>query len=207
MLTSSTRELKTTLPSKTATTSVVEQDTIPATKAKKPEIDSLHTAISQLQLEVVARKNYTESLADSKQKQEHEILQGKVEEGIHKLEVIKEQINYLATQLESEMVKFTEIAVEVNQDYHVIQQPLNLKVIPVNESRLHNCLPTNIWELHHLATIPTLVKRGSQFVMSAKNVDLFQSEGTVDARRRAKAAQKRREALESWLVEQRSNQD
>ncbi len=91
------------------------------------------------------------------------------------------------------MFKFKEIAVEVNRCYHVIQQPPDFKLMGGNESNLHHWRPLNIWEVHHCC-IPTVLRRGVQFVLTAKIVNLFKAEGKVNAQRRAETAQKRRQA-------------
>jgi hypothetical protein len=41
------------------------------------------------------------------------------------------------------------------------------------------------------------------FILTAKIVDLFQSERERDVQRLAEAAQRRRKALENWLAERR----
>ena len=55
--------------------------------------------------------------------------------------------------------------------------------------------------MHH-CSIPPVLRRGVQFVLTAKTVNLFQGEGKVNAQRRAEMAQKRIQALERWLAEQ-----
>jgi hypothetical protein len=99
------------------------------------------------------------------------------------------------------MFKFKEITVEVNRCYHVIQQSPNLKVMGWNESKLHHWRPLNIWEVHQ-SYIPTVLRRGVHFVLSAKIANLFKGEGKVKAQRRVETAQKRRQALERWLPKQ-----
>lgn len=194
-------DLALTLPSSTTTTSVENRLTLQFTNAQKLEVVSLDTAVAQLQTEVAELEKRGKDLAEQKQKQQQEILQRQVEQGVQQLETLAGHINALASQLEAEMLKFKEIAVEVNRRYHVIQQPSDFKVMGWNESRLHYWRPLNIWEVHYSA-IPAVVRRRSKFVLTAKIVDLFKAESEVDAQRRAEAAQKRREALEHWLAEQ-----
>jgi hypothetical protein len=146
-------------------------------------------------------ENHEKNLVEEKRKQEQESLQHKVEQDVQQLEAIAAHINALATQLEAEMFKFKEIAVEVNRCYHVIQQSPDFKVMRWNESELYHWRPLNIWEVHH-CSIPTVLRRGVQFVLTAKIVNLFKAEGKVNAQRRAETAQKRRQALERWLAEQ-----
>lgn len=61
------------------------------------------------------------------------------------------------------------------------------------ESELYHWRPLNIWEVHH-CSIPTVLRRGVQFVLTAKIVNMFKGEGKVNAQRRAETAQKRRQA-------------
>jgi len=189
------------LLSNTTTTSVEDRLTLQLKNTQKLEVTSLDTAIAQLQTEIAELENHEKSLVEEKRKQEQKSLQHKVEQDVQQLEAIAAHINALATQLEAEMFKFKEIAVEVNRCYHVIQQPPDFKLMGWNESKLHHWRPLNIWEVHH-CSIPTVLRRGVQFVLTAKIVNLFKAEGKVNAQRRAETAQKRRQALERWLAEQ-----
>ena len=83
-------------------------------------------------------ENHEKNLVEEKRKQEQKSLQHKVEQDVQQLEAIAAYINALATQLEAEMFKFKEIAVEVNRCYHVIQQPPDFNVMGGNESKLHH---------------------------------------------------------------------
>jgi DNA repair exonuclease SbcCD ATPase subunit len=193
-------ELAITPPSNNTTTSLKKRLSLQFKNTQKIESVSLDKTIEQLQKGVAELEKNVKESAEQKRKQEQEILQDKVKQGVQQLEDLAGQINALATQLEAEMFKFKEIAIEVNRHYHAIQQFPNFKVIGWNESRLAHWRPLNIWEVHYSA-IPAVVRRGSRFVLTAKIVDLFKAEWEVDVQRRAEAAQKRREALERWLAE------
>jgi seryl-tRNA synthetase len=181
------------LLSNTTTTSVEDRLTLQLKNTQKLEVTSLDTAIAQLQTEVAELENHGKNLVEEKRKQEQKSLQHKIEQDVQQLEAIAAHINALATQLEAEMFKFKEIAVEVNRCYHVIQQPPDFNVMGGKESNLHHWRPLNIWEVHHCC-IPTVLRRGVQFVLTAKFVNLFKAEGKVNAQRRAETAQKRRQA-------------
>ena len=189
------------LPSNTTTTSVEDRLTLQLKNTQKLEVTSLDTAIAQLQTEVAELENHDNNLVEKKRKQGQESLQHKVEQGVQQLEALAAHINALVSQLEAEMFKFKETTVEVNRCYHVIQQSPNFKVMGWNESKLHHWRPLNVWEVHH-CSIPTVLRRGVQFVLTAKMVNLFKGEGKVNVPRRAEMAQKRRQALERWLAEQ-----
>jgi DNA repair exonuclease SbcCD ATPase subunit len=189
------------LPSTTNATYLKTRVSSPSKPAQKDEVFWLNTTVAQLQTEVAKLEQNVNYLAEQKWQQEQEIIQCQVEQGVQQLEALAEHINTLANQLETQMLKFKEIALEVNRDYHLIQQPSDFKVMGWNESRPHYWKPLNIWEVHY-SVIPAVVRRGSKFVLTAKIVNLFKAEWEVDTQRRAEAAQKRREALERWLVEQ-----
>jgi hypothetical protein len=83
------------------------------------------------------------------------------------LEEIAERINLLAAQLETEMHNFKNIAVEINSYYH--QQQLNLN----NHDKIKSKrIPLNIWDIH-FSSIPTIIKRGTKFIIVEKIVNLF----------------------------------
>ena len=67
---------------------------------------------------------------------------------------------------------------------------------------LHCWRPLCIWQVHH-SSVPAVVKQRAVFVLTAKIVDLFQSERERDFQRLAEAPQRRRKAFESWLAERR----
>jgi hypothetical protein len=171
----------------------------PAKNGEKSSDISLDTAIAQLQREVEELEDYQKKLATQKHRQERDILHVQVEQGVQELEAVSDKINILATQLEAEMLKFKEIAVEVNRGYHLIQLHSDSEETESNESKIDSDFPINIWQVHYSA-IPTVIKRGFQYILTAKNVDMFKAE-KEDVQKRAEAAQKRRKALENWLTD------
>ncbi|MFH7026465.1 MAG: hypothetical protein ACHBN1_13915 [Heteroscytonema crispum UTEX LB 1556] len=184
------------------TSTFIQQKSLnfPAKNGEKSSDISLNTAIAQLQREVEELEAYENKLAKQKQRQERDILQIQVEQGVQELEAVSHRINTLATQLEAEMLKFKEIAVEVNRGYHLIQLHSESEEIESNESKVDSYFPINIWQVHY-SEIPTVIKRGFQFILTAKKVDMFKAEREIDVQKRAEAAQKRRKALERWLTE------
>jgi hypothetical protein len=194
-------DLNPTLLARISNTFIQQKSLIfPANNGEKSSDISLNTAIAQLQKEVEELEDYEKKLTKQKQRQERDILQVKVEKGVEELEAVSDRINTLAVQLEAEMLKFKEIAVEVNQGYHLIQLHSDSEEIEYHQSKLNSDFPINIWQIHYSA-IPTVIKRGFQFILTAKNVDMFKAERQIDVQKRAEAAQKRRKALERWLIE------
>lgn len=165
------------------------------------ELVFFDTAIAQLELEVAALEKYGQEILAQKQQQQQEIFQDKVTQGIQKLDILAHKINTLAMQIEAEMLIFKEVAVEVNCCSHILQQLSNSQGMEWNESTLRHSRPLNIWEVHN-SSIPIVLKRGTKFLLTAKIVNLFQAEQTVDSNTKARAAQKRRNALEAWLAKQ-----
>ena len=80
------------------------------------------------------------------------------------------------------MFKFKEIAVEVNGNYHLIQQPPNLRITEWDKSKKGGWKPLNIWDVHS-SIIPTVIRRGAKFILTVKMVDLFNTERARDADR------------------------
>ncbi len=157
--------------------------------------------LTQLQREITELGKQYQQLANQKLNQEQNSLNIRLKEGVQLLEAIAGSINALAADLEAEIVKFKEVAVEVNKDYHLLQQPRHYKEASVNEAKKHKCKTLNIWEIHN-PVVPSIVRRGAKFILTTKAVNLFGSEQEIDVAMRAEAAQKRREALENWLTEQ-----
>ncbi|MBW4507538.1 MAG: hypothetical protein KME64_13645 [Scytonematopsis contorta HA4267-MV1] len=156
---------------------------------------------TQLEQEIAELGKQYQQLAKQKLNQEQNSLNSRLKEGIQLLEAIAGSINALAADLEAEIVKFKEVAVEVNKDYHLLQQPRHYKETSLDEAKKHKCKTLNIWEVHNPA-VPSIVRRGAKFILTTKTVNLFNSEQEVYTAMRAEAAQKRREALENWLTEQ-----
>jgi hypothetical protein len=167
----------------------------------QPDTVCLDEAIAQLELEVTELEQYGQELLANKQQQQQEILEETVTQGIQELEILANKINTLASQLEAEMSNFKEIAVEVNRSYQTLQQLSDSQLMEWNESTLRHSRPLNIWEVHN-TSIPIIVKRGKKFILTTKIVNLFQSEVEIDVKSKERTAQKRRSALEAWLVQQ-----
>ncbi|WP_334886443.1 hypothetical protein [Nostoc sp.] len=157
--------------------------------------------LTELQTEVVELYNYCQQLTEEKRKQEQELLKIQVEEGVQKLSVLTGHINTLAAELEAEVLKFKEVAVEVNCSYHAVQKPPNFTAMGCDKSRVH-WRPSNIWQVDYLA-IPTVIKLGSKFVLIAKVIDMFKNETNIDVQRKVKKATQSREAFLKWLTKQR----
>ncbi len=160
---------------------------------------NLKAVLTQLQSDVAECEKYLE---ERQKRQKKEALQHRLAEGIQQLAALGNRINALATQLEAEMCSFKEIAWEANQAYHAIQQTPDLKAMEKDESKLSRWRPFDILEID-CPVVPTVVRRGSRFVLRAKTVEfLADREGDV-VTGDAKSAQQRREALERWLAEKR----
>ena len=125
-----------------------------------------------------------------------------INKGMKNLEILSGQINTISTQLETEILKFAQIAKEINEVYHAIQQSPDPKVVGLDKSRRYNLSPLNIWEAHYLK-VPKIVRRRERFFLTSKVVGLFAADGQEATQIKAKESQNRREALERWLVERR----
>ena len=158
------------------------------------------TTTVELQAEVAKLEKYQKELLEQKLLIEQQVLQDKVKHGVQELEALAEHINALAGQLEAEMLKFKEIAADVNRSYHEIQQPQP----PKNKSEQNNFRPLNIWEVH-CSSVPVVIRRGAKFILTEKIINLFKAESQIDATKQAETAQKRRKALEHWLIRQQKN--
>lgn len=168
---------------------------------KQLEIDE-YVDLAQLQDDVAALAKQQEKLAELQKEQLRQSLKSEIAQGIQQLTSLADRINALGNQLEAEMLKFKKIASETNKAYCAIQEPPNLKVIAREQPILHGWKPLCIWQVHQ-SIVPTVVKQREVFFLTAKIVDLFQSERERDVQRLAEAAQRRRKALENWLTERR----
>lgn len=164
--------------------------------------DDMEAVLTQLHRDVVELAKVGKYLQQLQQHQQQETLQYQVAEGFQKLTDQADRINALANRLEAEIFHFKEIALEVNQAYHAIQQPLDLKATGGDELRRFHWRPLNIWEVHSSA-IPTIVRHKAGFILTVKTVDLFKAERESNFQRRAKAAQRCNEAFQRWLAEKR----
>ena len=105
--------------------------------------------------------------------QEHhqEALQYSIHSGMRQLEAQANCVNAIATQLEAEILRFTEIAEQVNQTYHQWQQQkdcLNRE----DNSQNYRYRFVNIWEVHY-SKVPQLFKSGLRYILTDKIIDLF----------------------------------
>lgn len=135
--------------------------------------NSLNQALTELQVDINELDREWQVSVNDKQKQEVNFLNDRYEKGIQKMLVIVGQINEIACELESLILKFKEIAVEVNKTYHLIQQSQDKSK---QQSHRYRLRPSNIWEIHH-SSIPTIIRRGAKFILSAKTIDMFPKKG------------------------------
>lgn len=160
---------------------------------------NLKVTLTQLQSDVAECEKYVE---EQRKLQEKEALQHRLAEEIQQLATLGDRINALATQLEAEMLSFKEIAQEANQTYHAIQQPPDWKAIARGKSKLSRWKPCDMLEVDS-PVVPTVVRRGSRFILRAKTVESLVDREDDVVTGEAKSALQRREALERWLVEKR----
>ncbi|MDZ7968674.1 MAG: hypothetical protein RM368_27590 [Nostoc sp. DedSLP03] len=107
----------------------------------------------------------------------------------------------MAAELEAEIIKFKEVAVEVNCSYHAVQKPPNFTEMGCDKSKVR-WRPSNIWQVDYLA-IPTVIRLESKFVLTAKTIDMFKKEPKIDVQQKVKKATESREAFLKWLTKQR----
>jgi hypothetical protein len=127
------------------------------------------------------------------QKHHQEALQYSIHSGMQQLDTQANCINVIATQLEAEIIRFTEMAARVNQAYHQLQQQkdcLNRK----NNFLSYRYRITNVWEVHY-SKIPQLVKSGWRYILTEKQID---SSSLIQPH--AREAQAKRKYLEGFLV-------
>ncbi len=139
------------------------------------QVDSISNKLTQLEEDIKKMNQKCHELLKEKQNQQEKMLTKQVQNGIELLEVISKQINTLSAELEAEITKFQEIAVEVNRDYHLLQRLSNSEPIVLNQSKRYRCRPLNIWEIHN-STIPIVVKHGNKFILTKRNINLVNVE-------------------------------
>lgn len=133
---------------------------------------------------------------------QHQInLEDKLKQGMDLLQQKSQKINELSAQLEAEILEFKELARKVNQDYHKLQdyQQKSKTSGSTSSSPLERSRPTNIWEIRS-SLIPRVIKQGNQFILTTKPVGEVAADNPEN---RAKKAQQRQKALESWLEAKR----
>lgn len=131
------------------------------------------SALSELQHEVA---KVEQALLELRQKKQ-EALQYQLSTSIENLETQANRINAIADSLESEIFKFKETAVEVNYLYNSIQDSPTLKSAEQDKSKSKSITSrlqlTNIWEMKNIGfSIPTVIKRESQFIITVKAIAL-----------------------------------
>lgn len=152
-----------------------------------PESLSIPEALAQLQQEITELALCQIAIA---RWQLHQQQTQQCQTSMQQLEAIQERINALAAELETQMRQFHLTASGLNSCYCALQSPPNPQ------------RPANVWEIHH-AAIPQVIRRGSQFILTAKSLDLSVTDEGAQGRERARYARRRREALEQWLLAQR----
>lgn len=131
--------------------------------------ENVRSALVQLEDEVV---KVEKALLELQQKK-HEFLQHQLNAGIDNLVTLANSINILAYRIESEILKFKEIASEVNQLYHAVQDSPGFKALGQDESIMPRRRPLNIWEVNNLAvSVPTVIRSEYQFILTVKAVNL-----------------------------------
>ncbi|MFH7029825.1 MAG: hypothetical protein ACHBN1_31800 [Heteroscytonema crispum UTEX LB 1556] len=143
----------------------------PNTNSSIPQ--NIMSALSELEDEVA---KVEQALLELRQKKQ-EALQYQLSTGIEDLETQANRINAIADSLESEILKFKETAVEVNYLYNSIHDSPALKTAEPDKSKSKSITSrsqlTNIWEMKNIGfSIPTVVKRESQFIITVKAIAL-----------------------------------
>lgn len=140
-----------------------------STQTSKSIPENVASAFNQLQDEVSKLENALLELKEKKQ----EYLQYQLTTNMEKLSVQAEQVNNLAVNLESEILKFKETAVELNNIYQTINSSPKLPTEENKNLNLQNQKITNLWKIHKLDfSVPTIVKQESQFILTAKTIEI-----------------------------------
>ncbi|MCC5653331.1 hypothetical protein LC609_26770 [Nostoc sp. XA013] len=130
-------------------------------------------ALMQLKSEVEKVENTLLELRQEKQ----EFMQRQLSASIQKIATIANNINTLANSIESEIFNFQATALEVNHLYHTIQTSPIFKALQDEKSIIPPWIPINIREMDHPAIfVPTVIRSKSQFVLTAKSVDIHKQE-------------------------------
>lgn len=179
---------------------LTESDTI----ISQPIVTNEEAALAQLQIDVEELANSLAKrqtkLAERQKQQGWEVLKSEFERGIRQLLVLTDSINFLATQLETQMLDFKKVASETNKAYQNIQQSSDLK--DMEQLKLREWKTHSLWQVHS-SSVPTVLKGKTGFILTMRIVDLFQREREEDISILTKTAQRRREAFECWLAERR----
>ncbi|BAZ09174.1 hypothetical protein NIES4071_09800 [Calothrix sp. NIES-4071] len=137
-------------------------------KYTKIEVTPPQDTIAKLEADIANLEIMSNQLVQTKKQNQQLTLESKIEFGVQELEQIAEKINQLAAQLETEMHNFKSVAVEVNKHYHQQQLQSNNHDI----SKYNRRIPLNIWDIH-FSSLPTIIKRGTKFIIVEKVIKLF----------------------------------
>lgn len=141
------------------TNSSIPENVIPAFIQLKSEVDKVENTLLELRQE------------------KQEFMQRQLSAGIHKIAIIANNINTLANSIENEISNFKATALEVNHLYQTIQTSPIFKVLKDEKSIIPPWIPINIWEMDSSNIfVPTVVRSKSQFVLTAKSVDIHKKE-------------------------------
>ncbi|WP_017714995.1 hypothetical protein [Kamptonema formosum] len=168
----------------------------PSLNGRKEQAVPTDAALTALQEDVVKLE---QSVAQLKQ-QKQQALKQRVSEGMQYLGAQADRINALADQLEAEILKFQEMAEQVNRDL-CHRETAESQLISGSESQQYTGKPAPLCEVSDCA-VPAVVRNGFKFVLAARKVEKF-GVTEEDAAQRAAKAQQRREALERWLESRR----
>lgn len=139
-----------------------------STSSSIPE--NVRSALVQLQDEVVKVEKFLLEL----QQKKRDFLQHQLDAGIDNLATLANSINTLAYSIESEILKFKEIAFEVNQLYHAVQDFPGFKALGRDESIMPRRRPLDIWKVNNLTvSVPTVIRREYQFILTVKAINLY----------------------------------
>lgn len=132
-------------------------------------------ALLQLKSEVDKVENTLLELRQEKQ----EFMQHQLSVGVDKIATIANNINTLANTIESEISNLQATAIKVNYLYHSIHSSPIFKALQDEKSIIPPWIPINIWEIDRLdILVPTVIRTKSQFVLTAKSVDIHKKEIT-----------------------------
>ncbi|MEH2437113.1 MAG: hypothetical protein V7K25_23220 [Nostoc sp.] len=128
-------------------------------------------ALNQLQDEVTKVEQALLELRRKKQ----EFLQYQLSSSLENLSVQADKVNTLAISLETEILKFQETAVELDNIYQTIHSSPSLSKLGNEILNLPNAKITNIWKINRLDfSVPTIVKQESQFILTVKTININQ---------------------------------
>lgn len=178
-----------------------ESELAQAKLAPNPDSSQLYICPNNRLLQLENQINNLKNILISAPHQHQINWEDKLKQGMDILQQKSQKINDLSAQLEAEILEFKELARKVNQDYQMLQnyQHKSKTSASTSSSPLERSRPANIWEIRsHL--IPRVIKQGNQFILTTKPVGEVAADNPEN---RAKKAQQRQKALESWLEAKR----